>query len=349
MVVDDSLVIRGIISRIVRSDATLEVVASANNGQVAVERARKGDIDVVILDIEMPEMDGLTALPLLLAIDPRLIVIMASTLTLRNADISIRALNAGAADYIPKPTATTEIGGASAFAAELLQKIRVLGSRRVARAQRGATGQPQASLPISLRTPSPLPPQVLAIGSSTGGPQALMRLVAALRAGPKVPTLITQHMPPKFTAFLADHLARESGLVCREAQSGDLLRAGEVLVAPGDYHMLVERRGTDVTVVLSQGPKENFCRPSVDPMLRSVVQIFGAHTLAVILTGMGSDGLEGARAVVDAGGTVLAQDEATSVVWGMPGVVARAGLCTSVLPLPGLARRIADFVGCVTP
>jgi two-component system chemotaxis response regulator CheB len=346
MVVDDSLVIRGVISRILKNHPEIEVTASASNGRLAVDRARRGGIDVVVLDIEMPEMDGLTALPKLLEIDPTLMVIMASTLTLRNADISIRALNAGAADYVPKPTATAEIGGASDFARELVEKIKTLGNRRNHLLDKPPAGaRPQGPAPTVLRKPSQMPSRILAVGSSTGGPQALSRLFSHLRGGLTVPAIITQHMPPKFTEFLATHIAKETGLPCREARDGETLTAGHVLIAPGDYHLTLTRTAGVVSVSLNQQSRENFCRPSVDPMLRSVSSLYGASSLAVILTGMGSDGQRGCETVVNAGGTVMAQDEASSVVWGMPGAVARAGLCSAILAIDALGQRLAAMVG----
>jgi two-component system chemotaxis response regulator CheB len=346
MVVDDSLVIRGVISRILKNHPELEVTASASNGRLAVDRARRGGIDVIVLDIEMPEMDGLTALPKLLEIDPTFMVIMASTLTLRNADISIRALNAGAADYLPKPTATAEIGGASDFARELVEKIKTLGHRRIqVHEKSSADTRPKTPGAIVLRKPSQMPPRILAVGSSTGGPQALSRLFSHLRGGITVPAVITQHMPPKFTEFLATHIAKETGLPCREASNGELLTPGHVLIAPGDYHLTLARSGASVSVVLNQQLRENFCRPSVDPMLRSISSLYGASSLAVILTGMGSDGQRGCETLVSAGGTVMAQDEASSVVWGMPGAVARAGVCSSILPIDVLGQRLAAMIG----
>lgn len=342
MIVDDSLVIRGVIARILKGLAGVEVVASVSNGMLAVERARKGDIDVVVLDIEMPVLDGLSALPKLLAVDRSLSIIMASTLTVRNADISIQALNLGAADYVPKPTAVGEIGGASDFARELSEKIYALGGGRFKRSPEKAplTGA------FALRPPMPAlwRPKVLGIGSSTGGPQALLKLLSHFRGALSVPVFITQHMPPKFTEFLAAHLAKETGLPCVEARHGDLAQRGTIYVAPGDQHLTLHRDGPATIMRLNQGPKENYCRPSVDPMLKSITDAYGDKTLAVMLTGMGSDGQRGCEAVVRAGGAVAAQDEATSVVWGMPGAVARAGLCSALLPLDDLGRYTANLV-----
>lgn len=361
MVADDSAVVRGMITRMLSADASISVVASVSNGAFAVAQVeRDRHIDVIILDVEMPMMDGLTALKRLLAIDPATQVIMASTLTQRNAEISLQALAIGATDYVPKPT-TERLGSSEEFRRELLAKVRAIGGRRqrsrsseAVRVDKAPTpltaarSAPPARAPIRLRTAGAGRPEVIAIGCSTGGPQALTTLLRQLRPeSVRQPVLITQHMPPTFTTILAEHLTRLAGWSCREAVDGDPLVARQILVAPGDRHMIVEAGRGGANVRLSVDPPENFCRPSVDPMLRSVAAVFGARSLAVILTGMGSDGCEGARTVVAAGGTLIAQDEATSVVWGMPGAVATAGLCSAVLPMNELAPAIAKYAGGV--
>ncbi|MHB1207168.1 MAG: chemotaxis protein CheB, partial [Rhodospirillaceae bacterium] len=250
-----------------------------------------------------------------------------------------------ASDYIPKPTAIGEIGGASDFAKELVEKVIALGSRRIGRRELPAAAAAQGAIPIRMHGPAGWRPKVLGIGSSTGGPQALLRFLSHLKVGLDVPVFVTQHMPPKFTEFLAAHLAKETGLPCIEARDGDIAQKGSVYIAPGDNHLIVTREGPAVVMHLNQGPKENYCRPSVDPMLKSLAAVYGERTLAVILTGMGSDGHRGCEDVVRVGGAVAAQDEATSVVWGMPGAVARSGLCSAVLPIDDLARHTAALVG----
>jgi two-component system chemotaxis response regulator CheB len=372
MVVDDSAVVRGLISRMLEEDPKLSVVASVGNGQLAVNAMERHDVEVTILDIEMPVMDGLTALPLLLKADPHLQVIMASTLTLRNADISLKAMEAGAADYIPKPTSSREISGGLDFKTQLLQKVQALGllRRRLPRRlpksdgfaprlalrpmtplQPAAVGEAPATRPSGVyhRVTQPLTfrsaaieaPDVIAIGSSTGGPQALFSVLTGLKPGNlRQPVLITQHMPPTFTTILAEHITRVSGWQAAEAKDGEVITAGRVYIAPGDFHMVVEARGSTKIIRLNQNPPENFCRPSVDPMLRSIAAAWGRRVLTVILTGMGSDGLNGGRAVIEAGGTIIAQDEATSIVWGMPGAVATAGLCSAVLPLADIPQHV---------
>lgn len=367
MVVDDSAVVRGLITRMLEEDPGVLVVASVSNGQMAISALERHAVEVAVLDIEMPVMDGLTALPKLLQIDPDLKVIMASTLTLRNADISLKALEAGAADYIAKPSSSRDIaGGAGDFRRDLVGKVKALGNNRRSHPRRGGSmarpGTPVAPRPapppvaprptpgssllkptgpLTLRPGTPEVPEVLAIGSSTGGPQALFALLGAMRGGSvRQPILITQHMPATFTTILAEHIHRISGWDAAEGKDGEVVRGGRVYVAPGDFHMVVEMRGADKVIRLNKNPPENFCRPSVDPMLRSIAQAWGKRVLVTILTGMGSDGLKGGQAVIAAGGSVIAQDEPTSVVWGMPGAVAQAGICSAVLPLPDIAPYI---------
>jgi two-component system chemotaxis response regulator CheB len=339
LVVDDALVIRGLISRHLRDVPGIVVVGSASDGQKAVERVAKGDIDVVILDIEMPNMDGIAALPHLLKIDPKLVVIMASTLTTRNADISLKALQLGASDYVPKPTTNSEIYGAEDFRRDLIEKIISFGRRRRKRSAAAVLANP--AIPVArLRTPGRQRPQVLAVASSTGGPKALSAFFKNLPKDIGVPAVLTQHMPPTFTAMLAEHLTRDTGWTAQEARDGDTLAPGRVLVAPGDHHMLVVSDNGQLRVRLNQGEKENFCRPAADPMMRSLA-IARLSTLAVVLTGMGHDGMAGCEAVLGTGGTVLAQDEESSVVWGMPGAVAQRGFC-SVIATP---EQLADAAG----
>ncbi len=366
MVVDDSAVVRGLITRMLEEDPGFSVVTSVGNGQMALSALERHDIEVVVLDIEMPVMDGLTALPKLLKVDPELQIIMASTLTLKNADITLRALEAGAADCIPKPTSSRDISGttgSSDFKRELIEKVRGLAAarrrnpRRTARKPGAPPAYPSATTghappparptglygprPVVLRAAGIETPDVIAIGSSTGGPQALFTVLGALKAGSlRQPILITQHMPPTFTTILAEHISRCSGWEAAESVDGEVVRGNRIYIAPGDFHMVVEVRGTDKVIRLNKNPPENFCRPSVDPMLRSISAAWGRRVLVVILTGMGSDGMKGGQVVVAGGGTVIAQDEPTSVVWGMPGAVATAGLCSAVLPLPEIPQYI---------
>ncbi len=355
MLVDDSAVIRGLITKMIAPDPAINVVASVADGAQAVKRMGRKDIDVIILDIEMPVMDGLTALPKLIELDPNVKIIMASTLTERNAEISLKALEAGAADYVPKPTSSSKIAGASDFRREILEKIKSLGaaSRRDAsklepKAAATATAAPSSlySGPVELRqSTNAAKPEILAIGSSTGGPQALSKLFQNLKPEIGVPVVVTQHMPPTFTRILAEHIAKASGWTCTEAKDGEVLKPNHAYVAPGDYHMEIVDGPSGAAIRVNQDPPENYCRPAVDPMLRSLTKIFGGRVLTVILTGMGSDGLKGGQMVADAGGTLFAQDEQTSVVWGMPGAVATAGLCSAVLAIEKLGAKVMEFRG----
>ncbi len=336
LVCDDSAVVRAALSQLLEAERGVQVVARVANGQQAIAAVRRTAIDIVLLDIEMPVMDGLTALPLLLDSHPDLRVIVASVFTARMADATIRALQLGAADYILKPSALVGLGN-EAFRRELLSKVRGL--------LRSAESTPQALSLGRLRPASGKRPELLAVGCSTGGPQALFTLVQGLGRSLPVPMLVTQHMPPAFTMTLAAHLARLSGLACAEAVDGEALIPGRILIAPGDRHLTVEAGSAGLRVRLLNGPAVNYCRPAVDPMLESAALACGDRVLVAILTGMGHDGLAGTRRVVEAGGTAIAQDEATSVVWGMPGAVAQAGLCHAVLALPEIAPKLLALLG----
>lgn len=350
LLVDDSAVVRGLISKLLAEQDGIAVVATACNGEMALKAVAGSTFDVAVLDVEMPVMDGLTALPKLLAADPHLRVIIASTLSTPGAAVTLRALAAGAADYIPKPSASRDLTGLGSsgvdFRRELVVKIRALGEagrrRRVASAGAKTGGHAVSSAPTrcALRQAAVTRPEVIVIGSSTGGPQALSTLIGALRAELTLPILIAQHMPPQFTHILAEHLARISRRPCAEGRNGEPIMPGRIYVAPGNYHMLVGRDGPDRVIRINQNAPENFCRPAVDALFRSAASCYGPSVLAVILTGIGADGTSGGEAIVAAAGTVLAQDEASSVVWGMPGSVARAGLCSAILPLEALAGRI---------
>jgi two-component system, chemotaxis family, protein-glutamate methylesterase/glutaminase len=338
MVCDDSAVIRGALSRILEADPEIAVVAKVENGKLAVDQVRAAKVDVVVLDIEMPVMDGITALPQILRADPGVRVIMASTLTTRGAEIALRALRLGASDYVPKPSSIGTVND-DGFKRELLEKVKGL-----ARMRRRATLPSRERAPISLRPAPRIPARLLAVGSSTGGPQALFTLVQGLGRMLTVPVVITQHMPATFTPILADHLNRLGMMPCTEARDGESMVAGRIYLAPGDKHLLVEGTRAGLRTRLSTDPPENFCRPSVDPMLRSATAACEGRVLVAMLTGMGQDGLAGTRKVIESGGAAIGQDEATSVVWGMPGAVATAGLCNAVLPLPKIAPRLLEML-----
>lgn len=344
MLADDSAVVRGLVTRWVSAEPKLALAGIAVNGKQAVTLAASCKPDVIVLDIEMPEMDGLSALPHLLRAAPGARVLMSSTLTKRNAEISMRALNLGAADYVCKPDNSISLAGADGFHHELISKIVALGTARVSRTSGAAAIAQRAATPTALRASSAQRPEILAIGSSTGGPQALMAVLKAIAPRADVPIVVTQHMPPTFTSILAEHLAKASGLPAAEGTDGAVLQRKRIYVAPGDRHMLIHRKGRDFVLGLSDGPPENFCRPAVDPMFRSLAAAAGPAALCLVLTGMGADGREGGKAIVAGGGTILAQDQATSVVWGMPGAVVEAGLAAGVYPLDRMGGEVLKFL-----
>ena len=347
LVVDDSAVARGIITHMLDAVREINVIASATTGVTALKAMERHPVDVVILDIEMPEMDGMETLPRLLAIDPEVKVIMASSVSRRNADISLKALSLGACDYVPKPS--TGLGNAEEFRRELVEKVLAHGGRRkrterpVKEAAKVIPPKPPVAV-VKAKSTSKERPEVIAIGSSTGGPQALAQVLKNLDPAIKQPIVITQHMPATFTSLLAEHMAKYSGRPAREGRDGDRLEDGHIYIAPGGKHKLNEA-GTSggIFIRLNDGPPENFCKPAVDPMLRSLVKILGNRLLVVILTGMGADGLKGCEEVARQGGTVIAQDQATSIVWGMPGAVAQAGICQEILPLSEISASIKSF------
>lgn len=325
MVVDDSAVVRGMVTRWLE-DEGVEIAAIAVDGVQALKRLADTEIDVCILDIEMPNMSGLEALPKLLAMKPSLRVIMASTLSERGAEVTLRALDLGAADYIPKPSAN-KLGGAETYRRDLLEKVLQLGARATQPAP-----PPSPSLPpIPLRAAAV---EAVVVASSTGGPPALRQFVMGLGASWTAPILIAQHMPQGFTKSLAQMIDRSCSMEAREAVNGEPVLRSTIYVAPGGYHMSVRAAGAGrATIHLDQGPEINWCRPSADPLFISAARFWGAKAMGVVLTGMGHDGRDGATILAGAGGQIIAQDEATSVVWGMPGAVAAAGVADAILPL----------------
>ena len=338
LIIDDSAVVRGLVSRWIEADSRLQVAATCADGEVGVRKAAELQPDIVVLDIEMPRMDGLTALPQILKACPKAKVVMASTLTLKGGEITMRALSLGAADYAPKPEAG-RVAGAEAYRKELLDKLVALSPRSASVAPRLAAVRPATARPVApARKPS-----LIAIGSSTGGPQALREVIAALPRDITVPIVITQHMPKLFTAILAEHLSK-LGMPAAEAKQGEPLRPGRIYLAPGDFHMTLRSANGVISAHIDQSPPVNFCRPAVDPLFNSCAKVAGNGVLAVVLTGMGHDGRDGARTIREAGGQVIAQDQASSVVWGMPGAVAEAGLADQILSLkdigPELSRRL---------
>lgn len=362
MIVDDSAVIRGLYRKMIDEEGGMEIVADASNGQMAIDRVADADVDVVVMDIEMPVLDGVSAIPGMLKAVPDVQIIMSSTLTERNAEIALKALEAGARDYIQKPTSKADVARDGEFRNELCNKIRNLGkvkrrqptgpkerSPAVAETRpnddgwRRHSSRGAAGMKIELRSPGRSKPSVMVVGSSTGGPQALQTFFKGVDKSIGIPILVVQHMPAKFTTILCGHIERATGWPCREAVEGDVPTAGQILLAPGGFHMVVKGTGASRTISLNEEPPENFCRPAVDPLFRTAAASYGGNVLGVVLTGMGNDGTKGARTIVDNGGTIIAQDEDTSVVWGMPGSVAAAGLCSAVLPLEKLPAKALNL------
>lgn len=354
MIIDDSAIIRGLVSRWISSEADFEMVGVGVNGRDGVNRAPSLNPDVIILDIEMPELDGLSALPLLLKAVPGVKVIMASTLTKAGAEVTIKALTLGAADYIPKPDAG-KIAGADEYKRDLFAKLRAFGQRRprrgpVLNASGGLSALPKPSfapnaIPTKLRNDvTKLRPEAVFIGSSTGGPEALRTVIGGLAHKVNVPVFLTQHMPVLFTKILAEHLSKQTGAKVIEAEHNSMATAGVFYIAPGGKHMVITRTPAGVRILLNEDPPENFCRPAVDPLFRSAAQVYGDRCMAVILTGMGHDGREGSRMLAQKNCNILIQDEATSVVWGMPGAVSIAGLASQIKPIEEIAPTIINIL-----
>ena len=379
MIVDDSAVVRGLISRWLEHEPDMVLAGLAIDGAKGVEKVKEIQPDVLILDIEMPNMGGLEALPKLLAAKPGLKVLMASTLTTRGANVTLRALELGAADFVPKPD-SSRIGGADGFRTELLTKIRALCGRTRAWPTPQSTAQnaapapaPAARTPLapsahghttpapsSLR-PAPKPVIVpitptlrprstgpkridcLVVGASTGGPPALRAFLLGLGPDWKLPILIVQHMPATFTAILAEHLDKALPQKVQEAKNGMLIESRNIYIAPGDWHMTIKNDPIVKQIRLDQGPQVNWCRPAVDPLFKSAAEVYGNHALGVVLTGMGHDGRDGAAAMAAVNASVMVQDEATSVVWGMPGAIAEAGLAEIIKPIDGLSAACKAF------
>jgi two-component system chemotaxis response regulator CheB len=381
LVVDDAVVVRRMLTDVLSAEPDIEVTGVAANGKIALQKIAQSTPDVVTLDVEMPELDGVATLRQIRVTWPKLPVIMFSTLTERGAAATLDALSAGASDYVTKPANVGSVTAALAkIREELIPKVRTLaeangvavsrpggdprgrapaspagtptGSGSAAAPRTGSAAGAASGMRPSLTPSAPLAmrpigagaadkwPEIIAIGTSTGGPNALAAVLPGLPADLPVPVVIVQHMPPLFTRMLSERLNAQSTLTVVEGQAGMVLKPGSVYVAPGDFHMELRRSGTAVMLGLVQTPPENSCRPAVDVLFRSVARVFGPRVLAVVLTGMGQDGLRGCEAICEAGGRVIVQDEASSVVWGMPGFVARAGLAEKVLPLEAVATEI---------
>jgi len=342
LIVDDSAVIRKVLGDLMREDPEIEVVGTASNGKIALAQLEQLKPDVVTLDVEMPEMNGLETVKAMRGSGATLPIIMCSSLTASGASTTLDALALGASDYVTKPSShgvnTREVVGD-----DLLKKVKGLAVSHVntadtnPRSIRGASPAPQ---PISLTAPSTNAIDAIAIGVSTGGPNALLEIVPRLPSNLNVPILMVQHMPPIFTKLLAERLDSLTKLTVVEAEQGQEIRPGTIYIAPGGFHMEVKRILGQTKIHLTENPPENSCRPAVDVLFRSVASVYGSKALAVMLTGMGEDGLRGCKAIKAAGGTIIAQDRESSVVWGMPGAVVEAGLASSTVPLTGVADAI---------
>ncbi|MEM6780251.1 MAG: chemotaxis response regulator protein-glutamate methylesterase [Pseudomonadota bacterium] len=331
MLVDDSAVVRGMLSRVLSSEPDFEIIKSVTDGEQALKAVETLSPDIILLDVEMPVMDGMTALPQLLEKAPNSKIVMCSTLTVRNASITLEALRIGATECIGKPTKPEDIKPGGDFQQSLVGIIRGLGPSKT------ETTEPEKSTSsIKLNTNVAAytgKPSIIAIGSSTGGPQALFEVVSHFK-DLDIPMILTQHMPATFTKILAQHISNNTGVTSIEAEQDMVIENGILYVAPGGYHMIVKKNADGALVAhIDDSPPINFCKPAVDPMFESAIDIFGNKVLGVILTGMGHDGLDSSKTLIKKGGRLIAQDEETSVVWGMPGAVANAGLCTEVLPL----------------
>lgn len=370
LIVDDSAVMRKIIASALQKEPSIEIAGYAANGLQAIEAIQTCNPDVVTLDIEMPEMDGLTALREIRKDNKYLPIIMFSSLTHKGAQAAVMALTAGASDYVGKPAnATGGIDDAfKVLETELIPKIIGLAKRvKSRRAREGASADAPKSIPVvapkTVNTPKPIAPiktasslaskiskvtsgvlakpaEAVCIGVSTGGPEALMQVFGAFNAPLSVPIFIVQHMPADFTALLAARLSATGVMTVKEAEEGEIAEPGMVYIAPGGFHMTVSRPGTKTIIHLNTEPPENSCRPAVDVLFRAAVDVYGSSLLTVMLTGMGYDGLKGSQVVKDKGGQLIAQDEASSVIWGMPGAVVQAGLADAVLPLDKIADEI---------
>lgn len=348
LVVDDSPIVRSYINKVIIDVTEFDIIGQAENGKKALELLQGDckDTEVVILDIEMPVMDGISAIPEILKIKPSVKIIMASTLTLRNAEISFEAMRLGASDYIPKPTSSQLLSNEDSFKNELLGKLKIYGEKfrkeEVPQQKVFSASKPKVKKATETKLKKP---EAIAIGSSTGGPKALLTLLKELTKSVSVPIFITQHMPENFTKILAQNIEQVVQKKCAEAIDGETVKDNQIYIAPGNYHLTIRREASGKIVTrLDQNPLVNFCRPAVDPMLESLSDIYEDKLMTIILTGMGQDGRKGCQKSSKNGGSIIAQDEQTSIVWGMPGSVAKEGICDAILPLEEISPFITNVM-----
>ena len=365
-IVDDSVVVRGLFSRWLIETPGIRVVGTYRSGRDIINNVVEAAPHIILLDIEMPDIDGLSALPHILKARPETIVIVASTLTDRNADISLKCMALGATDYLLKPQSNREVSTSADFRHALIDKILTFGTRAKLRSrarqgepvrivrkygEAGSSHEPAPYASIGdpalppMRPTSRITPKALLIGASTGGPQAVMALLKSVRPVlDHIPVLIAQHMPAAFTTMFAEHLSRHVEIDVVQAKDGEPVAPGRVYVAPGGRHMRVRPSGNGAQIAIADDAPVNFCKPSVDVLFDSAMEQYGQACLAVVLTGMGVDGARGALRIAERGGTIIAQDEASSVVWGMPGATVRLGACAAVLPIPKMAPAIFRLI-----
>jgi two-component system, chemotaxis family, protein-glutamate methylesterase/glutaminase len=337
LIVDDSPVFRKLLSLALEPSSEVQIAGTAASGAMGLSRISQLHPDIITLDMDMPGMNGLQTLAEIRKLYPDLPVIMISTLTARGTPVTLDGLSLGASDYMTKPTCASPADSVMQLRRDLMPKIITLTGR--IRAPSLPPPEPRAR-----KKPGHHRIEILAIGTSTGGPNALAAVIPHLPEDFPVPVVIVQHMPPLFTSLLADRLDSQSQLSIHEAEAGQALEAGHVWIARGDYHLTLARKGAVVTLNLNQDQPENSCRPAVDVLFRSVAEVYGASVLAVVMTGMGTDGLHGAEHINKAGGQILAQDQTTSVVWGMPGAVVKAGLADKICPLPEISQEVVRRV-----
>jgi two-component system chemotaxis response regulator CheB len=353
VIADDSVVVRGLFARWLGESGRFQVVGVAGDGEAAIEHAGRHHPDIMVLDLDMPVLDGVEALPRIVKESPRTAVLLTTTLTERNAQLALQCMSMGAVDVLPKPDSRSGLTLSLDFRSELLGKLGSIAQSRLRGGESGPDGSTAIAMPNGVADLRPLVsvmPRYPVIGASTGGPRAVGRVLADLgEALANLTTLIVQHMPPLFTASFADQIALQLGVPTREPHDGERLARGTIYVAPGGRHLGIERKLGHIVASISDGPPVHFCRPAVDVLFAEAARHLGPAALGLIMTGMGSDGTDGATALRRAGAAVIAQDEASSTVWGMPGSVVRARQASAVLPLGGIGPAIRTLVGGSRP